>query len=170
VSVSITVDQLLDYSDHERAKWREWLSTDPRRLELPVQPGGRFPTVGVLLDHIFFVERRLLCRLEGGTPPDASGVAPADLPRLLEYGELVRADFRHYASELDDAAGSEIVSFDALGVGPLSVTRRRLMTHVLLHETRHLAQLALAARLAGVDPPGGHDLMLFADFDRPSAV
>ena len=45
------------------------------------------------------------------------------------------------------------------------MTRRRLLMHVVLHEVRHLAQLALAARSAGVEPPGDHDLFFFAEFD-----
>jgi len=44
------------------------------------------------------------------------------------------------------------------------MTRRRLVTHILLHEIRHLAQLAYAARLAGVEPPGQHDIFYFDGF------
>jgi uncharacterized damage-inducible protein DinB len=39
-----------------------------------------------------------------------------------------------------------------------TMTPRKLLFHVLLHETRHWAQIALAIRLAGMDPPGDHDL------------
>ncbi len=38
------------------------------------------------------------------------------------------------------------------------MTPRKLLFHILLHETRHWAQIALALRLAGIDPPGDHDL------------
>jgi uncharacterized damage-inducible protein DinB len=38
------------------------------------------------------------------------------------------------------------------------MTRRKLAVHILLHEVRHLAQLAYAARIAGLEPPGSHDL------------
>jgi hypothetical protein len=34
---------------------------------------------------------------------------------------------------------------------------------VLLHETRHLAQVAYAARLAGDEPPGRHDIVFFPE-------
>jgi uncharacterized damage-inducible protein DinB len=33
-----------------------------------------------------------------------------------------------------------------------------LLFHILWHETRHRAQIALAVRLAGLVPPGNHDL------------
>jgi uncharacterized damage-inducible protein DinB len=164
VSLTVSFDPLLDYSDHERRKWREWVTADPARLALPVQPGARFPTAGALLDHVFFVERRHLSRLEGSTPPEASGVPENDGRRLFEYGDLVRADLRKYVGDLTEEAGNEIISFNALNLGQVSMSRRRLLTHVLLHEVRHLAQLALAARTAGIEPPGQHDLFFFEDF------
>ena len=156
--------ELLSYSDHERGKWRAWLEADPSRLTLPVQDGGRFPTIESLLDHIFLVERRHLARMEGATPPDSTGVAPGDVQGLFEYGELVRADFTRFVSTLDDATASQRFTF-SIPAGPQTMSRRKLATHVVLHEVRHLAQIALAARAAGVAPPGDHDLFFFADYD-----
>ena len=164
MTLAVAFDQLLDYSDHERQKWRHWIAADVTRLDVPVQPGARFPTVGALLDHIFFVERRHLARLEGATPPESSGIPPGDLHRLFEYADLVRADLRRYARDIDDQIASEVLSFIALGGIPVSMSRRRLMMHVLLHEIRHFAQIALAARTSGIEPPGEHDLFYFQQF------
>lgn len=158
MALTIGYAPLLDYSDHERQKWRAWVSADPTRLDLAVQPGGRFPTIGSLLEHIFFVERRHLARLEGGTPPETTGVPPGDWPRLFEYGDLVRASLRKYAADLDDNEASGTVSFLGMDGRHYSMSKRRLLTHVVLHEVRHLAQIALAARLKGVEPPGEHDI------------
>jgi uncharacterized damage-inducible protein DinB len=163
VSLSIGFEQLLDYSDHDRRKWRAWVAADPQRLDIPVQAGGRFPTIGALLDHIFFVERRHLCRLEGGTPPDATGIPHGDWPRLFDYADLVRADLRRYAADVDEAIGSQTLTWRYLD-SEYAMSRRRLMTHIVLHEVRHFAQIALAARMAGVAPPGEHDLIYFAEF------
>jgi uncharacterized damage-inducible protein DinB len=160
MSLAIPLVDLLDYSDHERRKWRAWLAADPSRLQLPLQGSGRFPTVGALLDHLFLIERRHLARLEGSTPPDATGVPPGDLDDLFEYADLVRADFRTFVEELDEERADEMVHVFAPS-GQFSLTRRRLAVHVLLHEIRHLAQLALAARLAGAEPPGQHDFAFF---------
>jgi uncharacterized damage-inducible protein DinB len=165
VSVSIALEQLLDYSDYERGKWRDWVTADPKRLDIAVQPGARFPTVGALLDHIFFVERRHLSRLQGGVLPEQSGIPAGDWKRLFEYGDLVRADFRRYIADIDDRVGSETMTFKPMTGGTITMSRRRLLTHVFLHEVRHYAQLALAARTAGVEPPGDHDLFFFAEFD-----
>ena len=164
MSITVSFEPLLAYSDHERSKWREWIAADPARMDLPVQPGARFPNAGALLDHIFFVERRHLSRLQGSTPPEASGVPAGDWQRLFEYATLVRADLRHYVTQLDDIAADGIISFNAVGLGRVSMSRRRLLTHVVLHEIRHFAQLALAARTAGIEPPGQHDLFYFEEF------
>ena len=165
MSVAVEVERLLAYSDYERQKWRTWIEADPTRMSIAMQPGGRFPTAAELLDHVFFVERRHLCRLEGATPPEETGVPKGDWQKLFEYADLVRADFRHYVTELTDVTADGKISWNALGIGPITLSRRRLVTHVFLHEVRHLAQLALAARMAGVEPPGNHDLFLFDAFD-----
>ncbi len=160
MSVSVRLEELLDYSDHERLKWREWLDADPARLGIAMQTGGRFPTANALLDHVFLVERRHLARLEGGTPPDTTGVPPGDVDAMFEYADLVRADFRKYLSDLDEGGAGETMVVN-LPSGSFTMTRRKLSVHIVLHEIRHLAQLALAARMAGHAPPGDHDIFYF---------
>jgi uncharacterized damage-inducible protein DinB len=164
VSVTAGLLELLTYSDHERSKWRAWVEADPARLGLPFQAGARFPTIGSVLDHLFLVERRHLSRLEGATPPDSTGVPAGDATGLFEYAELVRADFRRFVTTLDDAAAAQTVTFSIPGA-TYTMTRRKLATHVVLHEVRHLAQVAHAARAGGVEPPGEHDLLFCPVYD-----
>lgn len=162
--ITAGLPELLNYSDHERAKWRAWVAADPLRLFIPFQPGGRFPTIGSVFDHVFLVERRHLARLQGGTPPDATGVPVGDADGLFEYGDLVRDDFRQFVTTMSNAAASQTITF-SIPTGSVAMTRRRLATHVVLHEVRHFAQVALAARIAGVAPPGEHDLFFYSEFD-----
>ena len=164
MSLTAGVPELLAYSDHARAKWRAWVEADPSRLSLPFQDGARFPTIGTLLDHIVLVERRHLSRMEGATPPDSTGVLVGDVKGLFEYADLVRADFNRFVTTLDDATAAQPFTF-TIPTGPQTMSRRKLATHVVLHEVRHLAQIALAARAAGVAPPGDHDLFFFTDYD-----
>jgi uncharacterized damage-inducible protein DinB len=157
--------ELIAYSDHERAKWKAWIEHDPARLTMPFQPGGRFPAVASILDHVFLVERRHLARLQGAAPPDSTGCAPGDWQALFDYADLVRADFRHYVEEMDPAEAAQAITFTLQTGATHTVTRRKLALHILLHEIRHLAQVALAARAVGIDPPGEHDLFFFEDFE-----
>lgn len=160
MSVSLALTELLDYSDYERGKWKAWVQADPARLNLPFQAGARFPTVWSMLEHIFLVERRHLARLEGGTAPESTGVAPGDWAALVEYADLVRADLRQYVAGLDDTEAATTFSFTT-PMGTFTTSRRKLATHILLHELRHWAQVAHAARVAGVAPPGEHDMLFF---------
>jgi uncharacterized damage-inducible protein DinB len=165
MSVTVSLASLLAYSDHERQKWRDWIAADPGRLTLPFQPGGRFPDVASLFDHLFLVERRHLSRLAGAAPPASTGIPHGDWGALFEYADLVRADFRACVDAMDESAAQQTLVITGLQSSPdVVMTRRRLATHIVLHEIRHLAQLAMAARLAGHEPPGRHDIFYFEEF------
>src|SRR5262245_31581108 len=156
MSVALELAALMTYSDQERAKWRTWIEADPTRLGIPFQRGGRFPTVGSVLDHVFLVERRHLTRMQGGEVPENTGVHQGDWQGLLKYADTVRADLRNYLEGLNEQTAGQWMTFTVPG-GTFTMARRKLASHILLHEIRHLAQIAYAARLAGQVPPGEHD-------------
>jgi len=155
--LSLSLTELLDYSDEERAKWRQWFAAHPGTLDLRLQPDGRFSSVGALVDHIFLVEARHLARLERQSVPSASGIAADDAPALFEYGTRVRTALRRYLDTLTDEDARTARDF-AVQSGTFRMTPRKLLLHIGLHETRHWAQIALGIRQAGLDPPGNHDL------------
>ena len=129
MSVAVALAPLIAYSDHEREKWRQWIAADPARMRIPFQTGGRFADVAALLDHVFLVERRHLARLEGATPPPATGVPSGDWGAMFEYGDLVRADFRAYLDALDEATASQTMVITGLqSSADVVMTRRRLVT------------------------------------------
>jgi uncharacterized damage-inducible protein DinB len=122
-----------------------------------LQPGERFATVGSLIDHIFLVERRHLQRLTGAPPDSKTGLSGKHAPPLFDYGASVRRELEQFASELDEDVADEPRTFTVVN-GDFTLTPRKLLFHILLHETRHWAQIALALRRAGLEPPGNHDL------------
>jgi uncharacterized damage-inducible protein DinB len=155
--VTVTLDELLAYTDEERDKWHAWLTKHPQALDVALQPGGRFATVNALVDHIFLVEARHLARLQRLPVPDASGIPAGDVERLFTYGEMVRQSLRQYLPMLTDADAMTPREFTVQS-GTARMTPRKLLIHVALHETRHWAQIALGVRQAGLEPPGSHDL------------
>lgn len=155
--LSISFDELLRYTNDERDKWRAWLVAHPAAVEAPVQPGGRFTTVGKLIDHIFLVERRHLQRLTGDRLSDSTGLTGNNAAPLFDYGASVRRELEQYVADEDDDAADRVRTFE-VREKQWSMTPRKLLFHILLHETRHWAQIALAVRLAGFEPPGDHDL------------
>jgi uncharacterized damage-inducible protein DinB len=164
MSVALELAALMAYSDQERSKWRTWIEADPSRLSIPFQRGGRFPTVGNLLDHVFLIERRHLTCMQGGELPEKTGVPSGDWHGLLAYADAGRADLRGYLNGLTDQTAGQWMTF-TVSSGTFTMTRRKLASHILLHEIRHLAQVAYAARLAGHEPPGEHDFFYTPETD-----
>ena len=155
--LAITFDELVRYTNGEREKWRVWMAQHPAALDAPVQPGARFATVGKLIDHIFLVERRHLQRLTFQRPADSTGLTGNNVSPLFDYGASVRRELEQYAADLGEDELDTVRSFE-VGEKKCLMTPRKLLFHILLHETRHWAQIALAVRLAGLEPPGQHDL------------
>ena len=155
--LTIAYNEFLRYTNEERDKWRAWFGSHPDAMDAPVQPGGRLPTVGKLIDHIFLVERRHLQRLTGDPLSKETGLSGSNAPPLFDYGASVRRELEHLARTLSDDAADELRTIEVRD-SKWPMSPRKLLFHILLHETRHWAQIALAVRLAGFEPPGDHDL------------
>jgi uncharacterized damage-inducible protein DinB len=155
--LTLGYEELLRYTQEERERWRRYFSAHPQALESVVHPGGRFETVGKLIDHIFLVERRHLQRLRGEALATRTGLTGNNAPPLFDYGASVRRELEQLVDGLDDDEANEIRTFD-VREQTWSMTPRKLLFHILFHELRHWAQIALAVRLAGSEPPGDHDL------------
>ena len=161
MSLSLQYNELLRYTNAERDKWRRWFAAHPEAMEVVVQPGGRLPTVGKLIDHIFLVERRHLQRLTDTSLSQSTGLTGNNAPPLFDYGSSVRRELEQYVADLDSDVADEVRMFEVREQSwPMS--SRKLLFHILLHEIRHWAQIALAVRLAGHEPPGDHDLFYSA--------
>ena len=155
--LAIAFDELVRYTTGERDKWRGWFTIHPAAIDAPVQPGGRLPTVGRLIDHIFLVERRHLQRLTAQPLSDTTGLTGNNATPLFDYGASVRRELEQFVGDLGDDDAETVRTFE-VRERQWPMTPRKLLFHILVHETRHWAQIALAVRLAGFDPPGDHDL------------
>jgi len=155
--MNISFTELLRYTQEERDKWRTWFLSNGDAMDIEMQPGGRYPTVGSLIDHIFLVERRHLQRLTSMPLDTQTGLSGRHAPPLFDYGASVRRELEQFVSQLDEYVADEPRTFTVLN-GDFVLTPRKLLFHCLLHEIRHWAQVALALRRAGLEPPGNHDL------------
>lgn len=157
MELTITFDELLAWTAEERAKWLPWFRANPNALDLVLQPGGRFATIASLLDHVFLVEYRHTARLRGAEVPTASGIKAGDVDALWAYADRGRQGVRALLTTLNAADISkprDVVLADAT----YSMSPRKLLFHMALHEVRHWAQVASTVRAAGFAPPGNHDL------------
>lgn len=156
--VALSLPELLHYTNVERERWRAWFDAHPGGMDAPVHSTGRFPTVGKLIDHIFLIEQRHLQRLNETALADSTGLTGNNAPPLFDYGASVRRELEQYVAELDEDVADQPRTWTVAGQ-ETRATPRKLLFHVLLHEVRHWAQVALAVRLAGLEPPGRHDLI-----------
>ena len=154
---TLDYSELLRYTEEERAKWRRFFVEHDQALDIPLTPGGRFTTVGRLVDHIFLVEQRHLQRLRGEPVAEHTGLTASNAPPLFDYGASIRRELEQFVASLDEDQANEARTVQVRGQD-FVMTPRKLLFHILLHEIRHWAQVALAVRLAGIDPPGDHDL------------
>jgi uncharacterized damage-inducible protein DinB len=158
MSLSLAFAELLHYTNIERERWRAWFETHPAAMDVPVQPTGRYPTVGKLIDHIVLVERRHLQRLTESPVAELTGLTGNNAPPLFDYGASVRRELEQYVADLDEDTADQMRVF-AIRDREWRLTPRKLLFHILMHEVRHWAQIALAVRVAGLEPPGEHDLV-----------
>ena len=155
--VTLEYAELLRYTDEERAKWRRFFGDHESALDTPLQPGGRFSTVGKLVDHIFLVEQRHMQRVRGEKLAEQTGLTASNAPPLFDYGASVRRELEQLVADLDDEQANELRTFTVREENYM-MSSRKLLFHIQVHEIRHWAQIALAVRLAGLEPPGDHDL------------
>ena len=99
MTLALNFDELLRYTNGEREKWRAWLLVHPEAMDVPVQPEGRYPTIGKLIDHIFLVERRHLQRLMELPIVDRTGLTGNNAPPLFDYGASVRRELEQYVAD-----------------------------------------------------------------------
>jgi uncharacterized damage-inducible protein DinB len=154
--LNLSFEEFLRYTAEERDKWRRFFDGHPEATELPT-PSPRFDTIGKLIDHIFLVERRHLQRLRGEPVSERTGLTGSNAPPLFDYGASVRRELEQYTGDIDEEEADQIRTFHVRNEQwPMSA--RKLLFHILVHETRHWAQIALVVRSAGLEPPGDHDL------------
>lgn len=157
MALDLSYHELLQYTNDEREKWRRWLQLHPEAIDAALQPGSGLATVGKLIDHVFLVERRHLQQLTGDRLSESTGLTGNNAPPLFDYGASVRRELEQLAREIEDEDTGEA----SPGASPRQappMSPRKILFHILIHEIRHWAQIALAVRLAGFTPPGDHDL------------
>jgi uncharacterized damage-inducible protein DinB len=159
---TLSLRELLDYTAGETARWEAWFRAQPDpAAALAVSMGeGRMDTVGVLVHHIFAVERRYAERLLGEPLTEFIPIPDPGLEVLFALQREARAGLERYLKEANEASLGESLSFETQRSGPVTASRRKIVGHALLHGVRHWAQIATALRQAGHAGQWPHDLLL----------
>jgi uncharacterized damage-inducible protein DinB len=160
----VTIDELMHFTDEERAKWERWFSVHgngPLTLRLA---GGTHATVGALMMHMFRPERRYVQRMRGELLTESRSVPTDRWEDILTFGHETRQGLRQFVAEATPEDWGHIHEFalrpNARQQYQVRATTRKIIVHVLMHEIRHWAQIARVVREHGMAPPGDHDLLL----------
>jgi uncharacterized damage-inducible protein DinB len=159
MAVGVSLVELMEYTEWERAQWNAWFRARADALAVPTGPhgDGRFTTVGALIRHIFSAECRYVDRLLD-RPLTETGTVPADaVEPLFGFGRTSRAGLRDLVQTWPEGEWDEPREFPILQV-LVRATARKILVHTLTHEMRHWAQVATLLRVNGL-AVGFHDFL-----------
>ena len=154
----LTVEELLQYTDEERARWEQWFRDNAEDLlKVPIQ-SDRENTIGALVLHIFGSELRFVQRLNGELLTEYRHLPCQHIDESFGFGIESRKALRRFVHRAAAADWERILEFEIAG-HLYNASVRKIVFQVLLHEIRHWAQIAKLLRERGFIPAGNHDLL-----------
>ena len=153
MSLSLSVDDLLEYTAWQRDRWFEFFRTDPSRLTLSAgaHGDGRFVTVGDLVKHVFSAELRYVQRLKNMPLTDVTALDSTDLTLLDKLSDDARQSLKRLIADVPEEDWDSPREFIILNFRVVT-TPKKIVFHVLMHEIRHWAQIGTLCRVSGHAP------------------
>jgi uncharacterized damage-inducible protein DinB len=153
---AITFTELLNYSEQETKRWKEWFASHPSALEVPF-PIANATNVKGLLTHIVSVEL-LFARAVSNLPrlswPEMHALAEPDPFAVSEDATKMFREFIESARPEDWAEVKDV------GFSGIKASKRKMVTQALLHGVNHRAQLSTHLRQQGFGDMWKHDFIL----------
>ena len=150
--------ELLAYTAEETRRWREYLEQNPKALEVPM--GGRHGDVRGLVTHIFVSEFRWGQQLVGEKPTPAESFQPQTMDEVWAlYGTARRRLESWVAAASTEEMDQMLTVWAATYKRELTVSKRKILTHSLIHGIRHWAQIATDLRQACFVTDWSHDVL-----------
>ena len=144
-------DDLLSYTDWERAQWHAWFREQgPKALavDLGANNTGRMKNVGELVRHIFSAEKRYVERALQVPLSDTSAIPADDVEALFDFGAMSRRSMRELLMTFPVSEWNAPREM-AFGSNKWMVNSRKMILQAVTHEIRHWAQIATFLRQAG---------------------
>jgi len=159
MGVGISLEELLTWNEEVSAWWKTYLEAHPELLNTPCDIAGT-KTVQDLVRHVWGAELRWSQRLAGLPVIPKEDMPEGPVDALFALHSQAMAILRNLLKS-DDAAWSEPYALELPHVfsGKLTMSRRKVVLHELLHGHRHWAQLTTLVRAAGFSSGFRGDLL-----------
>lgn len=159
---SISFDALLRYNEAETARWRDWFRhAPPAVLDIPAgDPAVWMQTLRGLLFHIFIVEWVYGKTLHGESWDAWGSFDRQSLDGLFALAAEAQRLLRDFAASASDEQLARHYSITAANGQTVGGSGRKFLAHIVLHSTRHWAQVATLLRQAGHKTDWQHDFVM----------
>ena len=152
MSASLSLSELIEYTDWQRGKWHDWLrkhGDDVLATSVGAYGDSRFQTVGDLVRHIFSAEKRYIDRLSNRPLTDTAAIPSGSVEPLFQFGSQSRTDLKEFVEKLPAEDWDVLQGFSFMN-NFMRATPRKLVVHVQLHEIRHWAQIGTLLCINGL--------------------
>jgi uncharacterized damage-inducible protein DinB len=157
----LSIEELIAYTDEERAKWEEWFAAHGDE-PLKIRPSGdAHASVGALILHIFGPEMQYLQFLRDEDLTDYTNEPTSPAAELFAFGRRTRSLMRAWSRDAKEENWERLYEPQ----DGVRVSARKITAHILTHEIRHWAQIAMLMRQNNLAPPGNHDLLFSKALD-----
>jgi len=153
----IKFSELLQYTEEETKRWKDWFAAHPEALERPCDIAMAGTVRGLLL-HIFATELSFAHKvLELADPEWQKLSSSKTVAELFGISEDARAKFEEFLAKAKPADWNEVKD---LRGGQRKASRRKMVAQALLHGIHHRGQLATFLRQQGYGGVWMHDFLL----------
>jgi uncharacterized damage-inducible protein DinB len=156
MDAGITFAELLDYTEDETRRWKQWFAEHPEALDRPCDI-AKAGTVRQLLLHVFATEAHFAAAVSDLPRIDRTNLPSSTLDELFGVHDDACRGFREFFSRAQARDWNEIKD---LGFRDLKASKRKMVAQALLHGVHHRAQLAVFLRQEGFEGLWIHDLIL----------
>lgn len=154
----ITFKELLADNEANTVKWQAWFEAHPQALEVLCDVADS-KTVEELVHHIFVVQLRHSQRLLG-EPVHGYDNDPVAAPKMLfSLADEGRNNLLRFIEHTSESHAGEVIHFTLRSGRQVSVSRRKLVVHIMIHGIRHWAQISTLLRQSGYHPGWGSDFL-----------
>ncbi len=148
---------LLAYTDEETRRWRAYFDQNPKALDVPI--GGERKDVRGLVTHLFVSEYRWGQHLAGEQPASPDSFKPQNIDEIWAIYATARKRLEGWVAGATPEDLAQILTVKSVTYGETVVSKRKILTHALIHGIRHWAQIATALRQSCFVSGWSHDVL-----------